>query len=204
MPLIIHDARILTLAGAAPRRGSAHADLGVIPRGHVVIDGGRIAAVAAGDAPDIPGDRLDARGRILMPGFVDGHSHACWAGDRLDEWDRQRAGASYLEILSTGGGIMSTVRAVRAASEDELCDLLMRRLAVMLREGTTTVEVKSGYGLSPGGELKMLRAIRHAGERSLIGVVPTACLGHAIDAARPGGRDAFVQTIGKRYRLDLP
>lgn len=193
MPLIIHDARILTLAGSLPRRGAALADPGVIPRGHVVVEGGRITAVGEGDAPDVRGDRIDARGRVLMPGFVDAHSHACWAGDRLDEWDRRRGGASYLEILAGGGGIMATVRAVRSASEDELCAALLDRLAVLLREGTTTIEVKSGYGLAPADELKMLRAIRRAGERPGPGVVPTACIGHAIDAAHPGGRDGFVR-----------
>ena len=193
MPLIIHDARILSLEGDAPRRGRALGDVGVIPRGHVVVEGGLIAAMGEGDAPDLPGDRIDARGRVLLPGFVDAHSHACWAGQRLDEWDRRRAGASYLEILAAGGGIMSTVRAVGAASEDELTDLLVGRLAVMLHEGTTSVEVKSGYGLSPPGELKMLRAIRRAGERSPVSVIPTACLGHAIDASHPGRRDGFVR-----------
>lgn len=198
--MIIENARILRLAGPAPRRGAALRDLGVIERGHVVIEGERIVAVGEGPAPAAAGqrlderldERLDARGRVLMPGFIDAHTHACWAGDRLNEWDARRAGASYLDILARGGGIHSTVRAVRAASEDDLTQSLMERLSVMAREGTTTVEVKSGYGLTTADEMKMLRAIHRAADASPISVVATACLGHAIDEAHPGGHDGFI------------
>jgi imidazolonepropionase len=190
--MIIHDARILTLAGPTPRRGAGLRDLRAIPRGHVVIEGDRIVAVGEGPAPPGHGERIDARGRVLLPGFVDAHSHACWAGDRLDEWDERRAGASYLDVLSRGGGILSTVSAVRAASEEDLAALLSERLKVLAAEGTTSVEVKSGYGLSPSDELKMLRAIRRAAEKAPITVIPTALLGHAIDPAHPGGRAGFI------------
>lgn len=193
MSLVIHDARIVTLAGPAPRRGPALGSLGVIPRGHVVVEQGRIVSVAAGPPPAGAGERIDARGRVLVPGFVDCHTHACWAGHRLDEWEQRRRGTPYLDILRSGGGIMSTVRAVRAASEEELADLLLDRLQLMLLEGTTTAEVKSGYGLSTEHELKMLRAIELASERTPMTVVPTACLGHALDPGAPGGRDAFVR-----------
>ncbi|TVS01039.1 MAG: imidazolonepropionase [Phycisphaerales bacterium] len=128
-----------------------------------------------------PPRELDAAGRVLMPAFVDCHTHACWAGDRLDEWDRKQAGASYLEILESGGGIMSTVRSVRNASREELTEGLLARLGVMLREGTLAVEVKSGYGMSTGDELKMLRAIHDAGSRWPGTLVATACIGHAKD-----------------------
>ena len=124
---------------------------------------------------------IEAGGRVLMPAFVDAHTHACWAGERLDEWDMKLRGASYLELLKAGGGIMSTVRAVRAASEDELYEGLMERLGWMLRGGTTAVEVKSGYGLTTDDELKMLRAIARAADGWPGFVSPTACIGHAID-----------------------
>jgi imidazolonepropionase len=124
---------------------------------------------------------LEAGGRVLMPGFIDAHTHALWAGDRLEEFELKLRGASYLDILKAGGGIWSTVRSVRAASQAELSALLRQRLEAMLSEGTTTVEVKSGYGLGTEQELKMLRAIADAARDFRGTVVPTALLGHAID-----------------------
>lgn len=189
MTLVIHNARVVPVE--ARKRADGPGDIGVIPRGSVRIENGLIAEVIEGDAPSSGADRvIDAGGRVLMPAFVDCHTHACWAGDRLDEWDLKRAGASYLDILKAGGGIMSTVRAVRAASEDQLADALLRRLWWMLREGTATVEVKSGYGLDTETELRMLRAIRRAGEAWPGMVVATACIGHAIDP--DVGRAAFI------------
>lgn len=149
----------------------------------LLIDDGRIAEVIeAGDGPP-PKARsaYDAAGRVVLPGFVDAHTHACFAGSRLDEWERKLAGVPYLQLLEEGGGIMATVRATRAASEDELAETLLHRLERMLRHGSTTIEVKSGYGLDTDTELKMLRAIRRAGEAFAGTVVPTACIGHAID-----------------------
>lgn len=137
-------------------------------------------------------DVFDARGRCLLPGFVDCHTHACWAGSRLGEWQQRLAGATYLDILAAGGGIMATVRAVRDATEHELADLLLDRLRLCLRHGTTTIEVKSGYGLSTADELKMLRAITAAAARWPGTVIPTACLGHAKDPADP---DPVARTI---------
>lgn len=171
-PLLIRGARCLTLEGAG---------LGVLESADVLVDSGLIAAI--GRVAEVPaGARvIEARGRVLMPAFVDCHTHLCWAGDRLDEWDQKRRGASYLDILASGGGIMSTVRAVRAATQDELERGLASRLSWMLSEGTTRVEIKSGYGLSTEDELKMLRAIVAAGARWAGEVVPTACIGHALD-----------------------
>lgn len=189
MSVLIRDARVLTLAqGDRPRRGPALADPGVLPNADVLVEGGRIAGVGAGLDPPAGARTIEAGGRVLMPAFVDCHTHACWAGDRLDEWERKQAGATYLELLEAGGGIMSTVRAVRAASEAELAESLGRRLGWMLREGTATAEIKSGYGLSTEHELKMLRAIAAAGDRWAGTAVPTACIGHAID----GDESAFV------------
>ncbi len=182
--LLIRNARILTLAGEGPARGSSLGDLGVIPAGDVLVRDGRIAQIA--DTPGAittDGRTIEADGRVLMPAFCDCHTHACWAGSRLDEWDLRLQGASYLEILQAGGGIMATVRAVREASQEELRDSLLRRLSWMLREGTTCVEIKSGYGLSTRDELKMLRAIHEAREAWRGHVVPTACIGHAIDTS---------------------
>jgi imidazolonepropionase len=126
---------------------------------------------------------FDAGGRAVLPGFVDCHTHACFAGSRLDEWQQKLAGVPYLDLLKQGGGIMATVRATREATESELTDLLLNRLRRMLAHGSTTIEVKSGYGLDTEGELRMLRAIARAAEAFPGTVIPTACIGHAIDPA---------------------
>jgi imidazolonepropionase len=182
MSLVVRDARVLTLARAPrPRRGAAVGELSALEIADVFITDDAVSAV--GNSLPVPRGtpEVDAGGRVLMPGFVDCHTHACWAGDRLDEWEMRLRGATYQEIQAAGGGIMSTVRAVRAASQDELEENLVRRLDAALRSGTTTIEVKSGYGLSTADELKMLRAIRAAAERWPGTVVPTALLGHALD-----------------------
>lgn len=198
---LITNARVLTMTSPtdrgmpyARRRGRAHAELGILDRADVLITGSTIERVeTAGtiDAPD--GCRtVDARGRVLMHAFIDAHTHACWAGDRLDEWERKQAGATYLEILESGGGIMSTVRAVREATQADLTHSLLARLNHMLSEGTTAIEIKSGYGLSTEAELKMLRAIRDAASQWPGHITPTACIGHAIDPDLD--RDCFIET----------
>lgn len=185
--ILFTNARVLTLAhGDIPRRGDALRELSVIDNGGVLVRGGRIAEVSVSSITKPPGAmHIDAHGRVLMPTFVDCHTHACWAGERFDEFDMKLAGASYLDILKAGGGIMSTVRAVRSASEDDLVNLLHLRLSRMGALGTATVEVKSGYGLNTESELKMLRAIRRAAEHSRLHVVPTFLGAHAIDPDNP-------------------
>jgi len=189
--LLIRRARILTLAqpgaapglaaGVRPRRGAALRELGVIARGDVLVREDRIAAV--GPDLEVPPDAevLEADDRVLMPGFVDCHTHACRAGDRLDEWEQQLGGVSAAEIAKRGGGIQATVRAVREATRKQLAAGLRTRLEGMLAGGTTTVEVKSGYGLTIEAELKMLHAIQRAAQEWPGTVVPTALLGQAID-----------------------
>jgi imidazolonepropionase len=194
MTLHFRNARLLTLAqGSRPRRGKELADLGLVPNGELLVADGRIAAVGPKvEAP--PGtESIDAQGRVLMPGFIDCHTHACWAGDRLDEWEKKLRGVPYLEILKQGGGIHSTVKAVRAATQKQLAASLRDRLNLMLREGTTTVEVKSGYGLDTENEMKMLRAIRRAAAEWPGTVVPTALLGHAFE----GELETYVRMVVK-------
>lgn len=203
-----------------PLRGTLAGELGVIARADVVVEDGIVASVSpstGGHGLSPPGRKpsrgavsadveIDARGRVLMPGFVDAHTHALWAGDRLDEWDMKRRGVAYLDILKAGGGIMSTVRAVRGATAESLEASLASCLASMLREGTTTVEVKSGYGLTTPDELKMLDVVgrhggtearRHGGADERVArltVVATALIGHAVDSAQP---DFIERTIGE-------
>ncbi len=170
-----------------PRRGENLGRLAIMPVGDLLIEEGRIAQIE----PRLPSSFdsgaivIDAAGRVVLPGFVDAHTHLCWASDRLDEWERKLAGATYQEILVAGGGIFSTVRAVRAASVASLRDQLLARLRIVLAHGTTSVEVKSGYGLRTETELKMLQAIALAAERWPGHTSPTALLGHAIDPEIP-------------------
>jgi imidazolonepropionase len=189
------NARILTLAPTAhartPRRGLAMRELGVIERGHLLVENGRIAALGAG-APEagLAADTHDLGGRVLMPAFVDCHTHALWAGERYGEVAKRLSGVPYLEILAAGGGIMSTVRSTREALRAEpdgaaLRRALAARLDAMRARGTLVVEVKSGYGLDRETELGMLEAIRAVAldsERDGRGlVVPTFLGAHAID-----------------------
>ncbi|QLG29772.1 imidazolonepropionase (plasmid) [Halorarum halophilum] len=127
---------------------------------------------------------VDADGRLVTPGFVDPHTHAIFAGDRTDEFEAKLGGTSYEDILAAGGGILRTVRAVRAADEATLTANLVEHLDVMLAHGTTTVEVKSGYGLSTDAELKLLRAIAAADEAHPVTVVPTFMGAHAVPEDR--------------------
>jgi imidazolonepropionase len=190
--LLIRNARAVTLAGARPRRGAELSNLAIITSADVLIENGLIKSVSpssSSSGPAAPLPTIDAAGRVLMPAFIDCHSHACWAGDRLDEWQQKLRGVPYLDILKSGGGIMSTVRAVRAAPESHLLELLQSRLAAMLRAGSGSVEVKSGYGLTTEAELKMLRVIQAAAAQAKKStgqtVIATALLGHAIDPDIP-------------------
>ncbi len=192
MSILITNARVLTMGqGPSPRTRERLSDVGAIPRADVLIDQGVIVRITPytphnpAPAPPAGATIIDAKGRVLMPAFIDPHTHLCWAGDRLDEWQMKLAGTPYLDILKAGGGIMSTVRAVRDASENALLELLLERLDRVFRAGTTTIEIKSGYGLSTRDELKMLRVIHEAQSRWPGTIVATALLGHAIDADVP-------------------
>ncbi len=194
MPLLIRNARILTLAGGErPRRGKALGELGVIPAGDVLVHEGKIAAVGVKVEAPAAAEVIEAHGRVLLPGFVDCHTHACWAGDRLAEWEQKLSGVPYLDILKAGGGIHATVNAVREATKKQLAAGLKARLDAMLRDGTTTVEIKSGYGLTTEAELKMLRAIVRAGTEWPGTIVPTALLGHAFE----GDLDEYARMVVK-------
>ena len=153
--------------------------------GSVRIEGDRIVEVGPALSARANEPVIEADGRVLLPGFVDAHTHAVYAGDRLDEFELKQRGKTYLEILEAGGGILSTVRAVRQTGVEALAGALLQRLEGMLSEGTTSVEVKSGYGLTTQDELKLLSAIRLAAARFPGTVVPTALLGHALDPEQP-------------------
>jgi imidazolonepropionase len=193
MSLLISGARIV------PGDGSREPYLGCVR-----LAGDLIAEIGP-ELPVAPGEELlVASGRVLLPGFVDAHTHAAYAGNRLDEFELKRQGKSYLEILSAGGGILSSVRATRQASEDELVRLLAERLEVFLEQGTTTVEIKSGYGLRTADELKLLRAIRRAAQDFEGSVVPTALLGHAIDPDVPNFVESVIQETLPAVHAEFP
>jgi imidazolonepropionase len=177
--LLVRDlARLATPAGvAAPLRGSALGEVDIVEEAFVLSSEGRIEAVGRmRDLPALAGDveELDGRGRCAIPGLVDCHTHACFAGDRVDEFALRAAGAGYEELHAAGGGILSTVRATRAAGEVGLRAAVERHRGWMLAQGTTTFEAKSGYGLDRDTELASLRAVAAAGG------VPTWLGAHAV------------------------
>jgi imidazolonepropionase len=199
--LVIRDADVVyTCAGPGPRRGAAQRDAGRIERASIAAADGRI--VWLGPSAERPSSLIasetilvDARGCTAVPGFVDPHTHLVYAGDRRDELQRRLAGATYAEIAASGGGIVRTVTATRAASEDDLVTAALPRLAAMLAAGTTTAEVKSGYGLEMEAELRMLRAIRRLAEAQPIELAATFMGAHEIPVEARSHREEYVRTI---------
>lgn len=184
------NARLATMQRGLP-------GLGIVERGAVGMADGRIVFVgAAADAPAAAAaEVIDCAGRWITPGLIDAHTHLVFAGDRIAEFELRQRGASYEEIAHAGGGIASTVRATRAASEGELVASALPRLDALIAEGVTTVEVKSGYGLTLDDEAKMLRAARAlAGARSV--AVRTTFLGaHALPPEYAGEPDAYIDHV---------
>ncbi len=204
MGLLLHRASaVLTLAGDfGPRRGAAMSKLGIIENGSVAItDEGTIAWV--GPADDVPGSLrresvVDCSGDTLMPAFVDPHTHPVWGGDRKDEMEQRLAGADYEEIFAAGGGILSSVRQTREVSEDELYLASLQRISRMRRAGTTTFEIKSGYGLDLDTELKQLRVVRRLRDEGGFRVTATCLAAHAVPAESRGSdedRAAFIDRV---------
>jgi imidazolonepropionase len=188
--LLVRDlAQVVTPAGTgAPLRGGALGEVDVLADGFVLCEDGRIAAVGSmRDLGPLDGDveELDGSGLCAIPGLVDCHTHACFAGDRVEEFSLRAGGATYEELHAAGGGILSTVRATRATPEDELADIVRRHRGWMLHAGTTTFEAKSGYGLDRDTELAQLRVISAAGG------IPTWLGAHAVPPEFPDA-DAYL------------
>ena len=181
--MLIHSAsQLLTLAGG-PQRGHALGTLGIIPNGAVVIREEKIVAVGPTDElraayKDEP--TLDASGCVILPGFVDPHTHLIWAGDRASEFEMKMAGTPYLDILAAGGGIISTVRQTRAASIETLIAQTRSRLLRMFACGTTTAEAKTGYGLQTATELRLLKALLALDNEGPLDLAITFLGAHAI------------------------
>jgi imidazolonepropionase len=196
--LIEHASAIATCAGPAPRRGRDQGAIGLSRDAVIASSGGTIVYVGQ-DVDSIelePGAvRVDASGCVVVPGFVDPHTHIVYAGDRRHELQRRLAGATYAEIAAGGGGILSTVAATRAASEEELIASARGRLDEMLACGTTTCEAKSGYGLTTESELKQLRVIRALDSSHPIDIVPTFLGAHDVPPEYRDRRADYVTLV---------
>lgn len=185
---IWRNARLATMMGDR---------LGIVEQGVVAASDGRIAwAGAAADAPplDAPDDR-DCGGRWITPGLIDCHTHLVHAGDRSGEFAARLSGASYEAIARAGGGIVATMRATRAASEEALVAAALPRLDALIAEGVTTIEVKSGYGLTPADEAKMLRAARRLGDERDVRVATTFLGAHALPPEFADDADGYVDSV---------
>lgn len=196
--MLIHSAsQVLTLIGP-PQRGHALGELGIIEDGAVLLDGETIVAVGPSRemrAIYADEEQFDAAGRVVMPGLVDPHTHAVWAGDRSAEFEMRIQGKSYMEIMNAGGGIVSTVRQTRAASLKELKAQTRSRLVGMFEQGTTTAEVKSGYGLNTETELKMLQAILELDAEGPLELIPTFLGAHAVPAEYKDNADSYTDLV---------
>ncbi|MBA2932837.1 imidazolonepropionase [Sphingomonas sp. CGMCC 1.13654] len=186
------DARLATMTGVGTAGG-----LGIVDRGMVAAVDGRIAyAGPVADAPAFEADETIAcDGRWITPGLIDCHTHLVHGGDRAHEFELRLAGASYEEIARTGGGIVSTMRTTRAASEDDLVASALPRLDALIAEGATTVEVKSGYGLEREAELKMLRAARRLGKERPVRIATTFLGAHALPPEYADDQDGYVAAV---------
>ena len=172
--------------------------LGVVAKGGVAERDGRI--LFAGPAAELPSglgatEIIDCEGRWITPGLIDCHTHLVHAGDRAHEFELRLNGASYEEIARAGGGILSTVQATRAASEEELVEQALRRLDALIAEGVTTVEIKSGYGLELATEARQLRVARRLGELRRVNVTTTFFGAHALPPEADGDRDAYIEEV---------
>ncbi len=182
---IVNAAQLVTLSGPRrPRTGREMGELSLVARGGMLVRDGKIAAIGPSDEikRSLPPDAvvIDAEGRVVLPGFVDAHAHPVFAGNRVDEFEMRARGATYEEIAKQGGGIRSTVRKTRAATAGQLLEQALKHARWFLKGGTTTVEGKSGYGLSLADELKILRVVKALNENSPIEFVPTFLGAHAV------------------------
>lgn len=201
--LVDNIGQLITLAGPniTPRRGPELGELGIVANGAVAVAGDTILAAGARDAVRNATDSsdatrvIDAGNGVVMPGFVDPHTHPVFAGTREDEYALRVAGATYEEILAQGGGILNTMQRTRAATEDDLFRTAYAHLDTMLRYGTTTVEAKSGYGLDTESELKQLRVIRRLDAEHPLDVVSTFLGAHVVPPAYDGRSDEYVDLL---------
>lgn len=200
--LVLNASELLTMVGPydGPRAGPGKAALGLLRDGAVLIEGGLI--VDAGPKAKVlahpkakNAEVISAEGRVVLPGFIDAHTHPVFAAPRLADFESRLSGQSYAEIAQRGGGILSTVNGVRGATEADLAAGLRRRALDFLAAGTTTIEAKSGYGLDLDNELKLLRAIRTVAGHGPLEIVPTFLGAHAVPPELNNRKDEFVSRV---------
>jgi imidazolonepropionase len=198
--LIVGASQLVTLAGPArPRLGVEMRELGILRDGAMLVRFGRIVAVGSRrEVEALSGadaEVVDAGGRVVTPGFVDAHTHLIFGGNRANEFEMRCEGMSYQQISEWGGGIRSTVRSTRAASGAELIEIGRKHAEWFLRGGTTTVEAKSGYGLTLEDELKVLRAVRAVGETTALRCVPTFLGAHEVPEEYSGDVEGYAELV---------
>jgi imidazolonepropionase len=198
--LIVNAEELLTLANSHgnPRAGKEMRELGIVHDGAVAIREGRI--VATGKTREVTrtfraGYVISAQGKVVLPGFVDPHTHLVFAGSRENEFQLRVEGASYMEILGSGGGILKTVKETRRARVEKLVELGLEKLDAMLTHGTTTVEAKSGYGLGTADELKILQATKRLNQLHSVNVVATLMGANAVPAEYRGNTNEYVDLV---------
>ena len=198
--MLIHSAaQVITITGG-PQRGDRLGDLGLIEDGAVLFRSGSI--VETGSSSDLlkkypDEERLEVTGKVVMPGFVDPHTHVIWAGDRSAEFELRLQGKTYLEVMEAGGGIISTVKATRDASLRELKDQTRSRLKSIFAHGTTTLEAKTGYGLNTTTEILMLRALLELDQEEPLDIVPTFLGAHAVPPEYEGDTAGYTDLVWK-------
>lgn len=196
--MLIHSASQLLTISSSPQRGVELGYLGIIENGAVLTDGALITAVGPSEemrALYADQEMFDAGGRVVMPGFVDPHTHLIWAGDRAAEFEMRLSGKTYLEIMAAGGGILSTVENTRKASVEQLQSQARLRILNMFRSGTTTAEAKTGYGLETTTELKMMHVILELDADGPIELVPTFLGAHAFPPEYKHDPDGYVDLV---------
>jgi imidazolonepropionase len=192
--LIVGITQLATPQGAGAKCGAQMREIVVLEKAAIAISGDRIAWVgSAAEWPGTASRTIDLGGCAVVPGLVDPHTHAVWAGDRLGDFDARTSGVSYEQILASGGGIWSTIRATTRASDDALLSLAEQRVRSLVRSGATVVEIKSGYGFTVAAELRMLEVIRHLASRLPIRIVPTLLIHIPPNDARE--REVYVQQV---------
>jgi imidazolonepropionase len=197
---VLHAAQLVTVAGPQRARiGRELGELSIIADGAMLVRDGVVVATGPTDeiAEQLPADAevLEAARRVVLPGFVDAHTHPVFGGNRVDEFEMRARGATYEEIAASGGGIRSTVRKTRAATAEELQQQALKHAQWFLECGTTTIEAKSGYGLSLADELKMLRVIRALAAETSLELIPTFLGAHAIPEEHQSAREQYVHIV---------
>jgi imidazolonepropionase len=188
--VIWHNARLATFDPKQPQ------PYGLVEHHALIVREGRIVGIIPESSlGSIKGKRIDLQGRLVTPGLIDCHTHLVFGGSRATEWEQRLNGVSYQTISANGGGINSTVQATRAASEEELTRLAQQRLERLMREGVTTVEIKSGYGLDAENESKMLRVTQQLAQNNAVEISPTLLAAHAIPAEYKGRADDYITLV---------